>query len=227
MAHRQCCWSVLSQSSYPSHINLQFYAVFNKLVTTALKYTPIIAAHHMPYKTLANGKLYVPPLKLDHFINRVNCSKPPASTPKTASLTKLLLAHIQTAIHLIGQLPSNPVSHTAAKKQKQALESEDESDSDSDDGRAKRKGKGKGKKGKGGKGKGTGEDGGEEDEGKTALVELALAETGKLAPYIVGSRKAVRAWLKVSWLYGSGYRNLTPLLDVLGSLVQRCRQRPY
>lgn len=56
------------------------------------------------------------------------------------------------------------------------------------------------KKGKGGKGKAgvTGNEEGE-DEGKTALVELALAETGKLAPYMVGSRKAVKTWLKVRY----------------------------
>ncbi|KAF8604341.1 Noc2-domain-containing protein [Ceratobasidium sp. AG-I] len=144
-------------------------AVFNKLVTTALKYTPIVTAHHLPHKTLPNGKF-----------------KPPASTPRTASLTKLLLAHVQTAVHLIGQLPSNPISHSAAKKQK-ALDSDEEDEGD----------KKSRKKGKGGKGKAGGGDEEEEaDEGKTALVELALTETGKLAPYMVGSRKAVRAWLK-------------------------------
>ncbi|KAG8743763.1 Nucleolar Complex 2 protein [Ceratobasidium sp. 414] len=143
--------------------------VFNKLVTTALKYTPTIAAHHMPYKTLPNGKF-----------------KPPASTPKTSSLSKLLLSHVQTAVHLIDQLPSNPIA-----KQKRKTE-EDDSGSDSDSERAKWRSKGR--KGKGKKEKKKVED--EEDEGKTALVELALAETAKLAPYIVGSRKVVKMWLK-------------------------------
>ncbi|KAG9092352.1 Nucleolar Complex 2 protein, partial [Ceratobasidium sp. 392] len=142
--------------------------VFNKLVTTALKYTPIIAAHHMPYKTLPNGKF-----------------KPPASTARTSSLSKLLLSHVQTAVHLIGQLPSNPVS-------KQKKQGDDEDDSDSDLDRGKRKSKDKKAKGK--KGKSRVEE--DEDEGKTALIELALSETAKLTPYIVGSRKAVKAWLK-------------------------------
>lgn len=31
--------------------------VFNKLVVTAFKYTPVVLEHHIPYKTLANGKL--------------------------------------------------------------------------------------------------------------------------------------------------------------------------
>ncbi|KAG8690497.1 Nucleolar Complex 2 protein [Ceratobasidium sp. 394] len=144
--------------------------VFNKLVTTALKYTPIVAGHHMPYKTLPNGKF-----------------KPPESTSKTSSLSKLLLSHVQTAVHLIDQLPSNPVA-------KQKRKAEDEDDSDSDSASERVKGKSKGRKPKGKKEKRKAED--EEDEGKTALVELALAETAKLAPYIVGSRKAVKMWLK-------------------------------
>lgn len=34
--------------------------VFNKLVITALKFTPMVVAHHIPYKTLPGGKLQVP-----------------------------------------------------------------------------------------------------------------------------------------------------------------------
>jgi nucleolar complex protein 2 len=30
--------------------------VYNKLVTTAFKFTPVVLAHHIPYKTLPNGK---------------------------------------------------------------------------------------------------------------------------------------------------------------------------
>ena len=32
------------------------YVVYNKLVVTTLRYTPIVLNHHVPYKTLANGK---------------------------------------------------------------------------------------------------------------------------------------------------------------------------
>lgn len=34
-------------------------AVYDKLVKTALRYTPVILEHHVPYKTLPNGRLYV------------------------------------------------------------------------------------------------------------------------------------------------------------------------
>jgi nucleolar complex protein 2 len=32
-------------------------AVYNKLVTTALRYTPVVVEHHVPYKTLPDGRL--------------------------------------------------------------------------------------------------------------------------------------------------------------------------
>lgn len=38
-------------------IYLSYPAVFRKLVATALRYTPVILEHHIPYKTLPNGKL--------------------------------------------------------------------------------------------------------------------------------------------------------------------------
>lgn len=37
--------------------SLTVFLVYNKLVSTALKYTPVILEHHVPYKTLANGNL--------------------------------------------------------------------------------------------------------------------------------------------------------------------------
>lgn len=33
--------------------------VFNKLVVTSLKYTPMVLKHHIPYKELPDGRLYV------------------------------------------------------------------------------------------------------------------------------------------------------------------------
>lgn len=35
-------------------------AVFNKLIITALKYTPVVLQHHIPSKELANGKFKLP-----------------------------------------------------------------------------------------------------------------------------------------------------------------------
>lgn len=33
------------------------YVVFNKLVVTALKFTPVVLAHHIPYKTQRDGRM--------------------------------------------------------------------------------------------------------------------------------------------------------------------------
>ncbi|CAE6529506.1 unnamed protein product [Rhizoctonia solani] len=152
-------------------------AVFNKLVTTTLKYTPIIAAHHAPYKTLPGGKLYVipPPAFFDFLVlNDTNLtnSKPPTTN---ATLSKLLLSHLYNAIHLIEQLPSNPT---------QAKDNEDDDDTPKSKSKKSKKDSKKSKNGEG------------EEGSKTALVELALSETGKLVPWVVGSRKAVKLWLK-------------------------------
>ncbi|TRM60064.1 Noc2p family-domain-containing protein [Schizophyllum amplum] len=65
-------------------------SVYNKLVTTTLRYTPVVLAHHVPYKTLANGKY-----------------KPPTQTPKFKTLQKLILSYFHNAIHLMDQLTDN------------------------------------------------------------------------------------------------------------------------
>jgi len=31
--------------------------VFNKIVVTALKFTPVVLAHHIPFKTQPSGKM--------------------------------------------------------------------------------------------------------------------------------------------------------------------------
>ena len=36
-----------------------YLLVYNKLITTTLRYTPVVLEHHIPYKRLPNGKLYV------------------------------------------------------------------------------------------------------------------------------------------------------------------------
>jgi hypothetical protein len=38
---------------------LNSFSVYNKLVTTTLRYTPVVLEHHAPYRTLGNGKLCV------------------------------------------------------------------------------------------------------------------------------------------------------------------------
>ncbi|TFK47222.1 Noc2-domain-containing protein [Heliocybe sulcata] len=62
-------------------------SVYNKLVTTALRYTPVVLQHHIPYKELPNGRF-----------------KPPTQNTKQKALQKLILSYFHNAIHLITQL---------------------------------------------------------------------------------------------------------------------------
>ncbi|KAG2123423.1 Noc2-domain-containing protein [Suillus clintonianus] len=62
-------------------------AVYTKLVTTSLRYTPIVLAHHIPYKTLPNGKF-----------------KQPTQSGKQKALQKLTLSYFNNVVHLIPQL---------------------------------------------------------------------------------------------------------------------------
>ncbi|TFK37615.1 Noc2p family-domain-containing protein [Crucibulum laeve] len=71
-------------------------SVYNKLVTTALKYTPVVLEHHIPYKTLANGKF-----------------KAPTQTPKFKTLQKLILSYFYNVIHILSQLTDNDLLHLA------------------------------------------------------------------------------------------------------------------
>ncbi|KAG6890208.1 hypothetical protein C0995_010219 [Termitomyces sp. Mi166 len=98
-------------------------SVYNKLVTTTLRYTPVVLEHHAPYKILPNGKF-----------------KPPTQTHKFKTLQKLILSYFHNIVHLLSQLTDNE------------------------------------------------------------LLQLAVAESAKLIPYIVSSRKAVKLYLKASHL---------------------------
>ncbi|KAI0077656.1 Noc2-domain-containing protein [Panus rudis PR-1116 ss-1] len=95
--------------------------VYNKLVTTALRYTPIVLEHHCPFKNLPNGKF-----------------KPPTQTPKFKTLQKMILSYFHNVINLLSQLTDN------------------------------------------------------------SLIELAVKESAKLVPYVIGSRKAVKTYLKAT-----------------------------
>ncbi|KAF9445982.1 Noc2-domain-containing protein [Macrolepiota fuliginosa MF-IS2] len=77
-------WSIASSS------------VYNKLVTTTLRYTPIVLEHHVPYKTLANGKF-----------------KPPTQTHKFKTLQKMILAYFHNMIHLLSQLTNTELLRLA------------------------------------------------------------------------------------------------------------------
>ncbi|EJD05007.1 Noc2-domain-containing protein [Fomitiporia mediterranea MF3/22] len=65
-------------------------SVYEKLVTTALRYTPIVLDHHVPYKKLPNGKF-----------------KPPPQTPKLQTIQKLILSFFHNVLHLIEQLSAS------------------------------------------------------------------------------------------------------------------------
>ncbi|KAJ7147331.1 Noc2-domain-containing protein [Mycena filopes] len=71
-------------------------SVYNKLITTALKYTPVILEHHAPSKSLPNGKF-----------------KPPTQTPKLKALQKLILSYFQNVIHILSQLTDNEMLQLA------------------------------------------------------------------------------------------------------------------
>ncbi|CAK5271008.1 unnamed protein product [Mycena citricolor] len=62
-------------------------SVYAKVVTTALKYTPVILDHHVPYKILASGRI-----------------KAPTQTPKMKALQKLILSYFQNVVHILSQL---------------------------------------------------------------------------------------------------------------------------
>ncbi|KAH9929483.1 Noc2-domain-containing protein [Fomitopsis serialis] len=94
-------------------------SIYNKLVVTTLRYTPIILDHHCPCKATPNGKL-----------------KGPTQTPKWKTLQKLILSYFYNAVHLISQLSD------------------------------------------------------------TEMLRMAVSESSKLLPYVMGSRKAVKVYLK-------------------------------
>ena len=80
-------------------------AVYNKLITTSLKYTPVVLEHHCPCKILPNGKLCVPcawSVSLSAH-PRAN-SKGPTQTRKWKTLQKLILSFFHNAIHVLTQL---------------------------------------------------------------------------------------------------------------------------
>ncbi|KAF7373362.1 Noc2-domain-containing protein [Mycena sanguinolenta] len=74
-------------------------SVYTKLITTALKYTPVILEHHAPYKSLPNGKF-----------------KPPTQTPKLKALQKMILSYFQNVIHILSQLTDDEMLKIAVSE---------------------------------------------------------------------------------------------------------------
>ncbi|KAF9074484.1 Noc2-domain-containing protein [Rhodocollybia butyracea] len=70
--------------------------VYNKLIVTTLRYTPVVLEHHIPYKKLPNGKF-----------------KPPTQTGKFKTLQKMTLSYFHNVIHLLSQLTDNELLQLA------------------------------------------------------------------------------------------------------------------
>lgn len=66
--------------------SISSHSVYNKLVNTALRYTPVVLEYHVPYKTLTNGKY-----------------KPPTQTVKSQTIQRMILAYFRNVIHLLSQ----------------------------------------------------------------------------------------------------------------------------
>ncbi|KAF8064186.1 Noc2-domain-containing protein [Lyophyllum atratum] len=66
-------------------------SVYNKLVTTTLRYTPVVLEHHLPYKTLANWEV----------------------TPKFKTLQKLILSYFHNIIHILSQITDHELLQLA------------------------------------------------------------------------------------------------------------------
>lgn len=71
-------------------------SVYNKLVTTTFRYTPVVLQHHAPYRTLGNGKF-----------------KPPAQTQKFKTLQKLILSYFHNILHILSQLTDSDMLQLA------------------------------------------------------------------------------------------------------------------
>ena len=81
---------------------LTWISVYEKLVSTTLRYTPVVLDHHVPYKTLADGRLWVSRRSLQFsLLNNLNFSKAPTQTPKLKALQKLIQSYFYNILHLI------------------------------------------------------------------------------------------------------------------------------
>jgi nucleolar complex protein 2 len=96
--------------------------VYDKLVRTALRYTPVVLEHHVPYKTLPNGRLYVFSLlaMLSHDLHIAN-SKAPTQTHKLKTLQKLITSFFHNTIHIISQLSDTELLKMAVTESTKVL----------------------------------------------------------------------------------------------------------
>ncbi|PCH43014.1 Noc2-domain-containing protein [Wolfiporia cocos MD-104 SS10] len=74
-------------------------SVYNKLITTALRYTPVVLEYHCPYKTLPNGNF-----------------KAPTQTQKWKTLQKMIVSYFHNVMHLLAQLTDTDMSRLAVSE---------------------------------------------------------------------------------------------------------------
>lgn len=110
--------------------------VYGKLVTTTLRYTPVVLEHHVPYKKLHGERLWAISTLTEYLADDI-LSKAPSQTPKLKGLQKLILSYFHNVVHIMGQLTAYD------------------------------------------------------------MLVLVVNENAKLIPYVVSSRKPVKAYLKV------------------------------
>ena len=53
------CSAIAFSACHPTILTDPRVTVFNKLVVTALKFTPVVVGHHLPFKTLLTGRMCV------------------------------------------------------------------------------------------------------------------------------------------------------------------------
>jgi len=96
--------------------------VYDKLVRTALRYTPVVLEHHVPYKTHADGRLCVFSLlaMLSHNLHIAN-SKAPTQTHKLKTLQKLITSFFHNTIHLVSQLSDSDLLKMAVTESTKIL----------------------------------------------------------------------------------------------------------
>ncbi|KAG7087567.1 hypothetical protein E1B28_013522 [Marasmius oreades] len=84
--------------------SIESSSIYNKLLRTTFKYTPIVLEHHVPFKVLSHGKF-----------------KPPTQTPKFQALQKLILSYFHNIIHLLEQLTDNDMTQLALSESAKIL----------------------------------------------------------------------------------------------------------
>jgi len=96
--------------------------VYDKLVRTALRYTPVVLEHHVPYKTRSDGRLCVFSLlaMLSHNLHIAN-SKAPTQTHKLKTLQKLITSFFHNTIHIISQLSDSDLLKMAVTESTKIL----------------------------------------------------------------------------------------------------------